>query len=629
VGSLKISAIAGASVLGLTSMMGPGVAFGADTAVILGGSGLPIPSQSYVAAADELYLVPNGYDAYTPQVLGTPEQWYPVTGVNSLPVDTSVAQGMIILDGAITPQIAAGNRVVVFGYSQGSSVASQEMAQLASSGKPPDPNQLSFVLVGDPNNPNGGLFARFDVPGVGPLTLPSLGTTFGGATPSNAYPTAIYTQEYDGFADFPQYPINLLADLNAELGLFYQHLTYLNLTPQQINSAILLPTVGPTTTQYYMIPTADLPLLEPVRLIPLIGNPLADLLQPDLRVLVNLGYGSITKGWSTGPANVPTPFGLFPTNINPVDVLTALANGAVQGVTDALNDLKTRTLVDTSSLSRLSAAFHTLGLTPSNNPSLLQVVAAFSTLGNAGVPVTSSGGIINTLTSVVAHDLSVARPLADTALALAVSLAEYDAKLFVNQIAAGNLLGAIGMPIAADLALVPHALLIGAIFPIVEAVATAATKHAELDGLEPNPPGPAASTAKTAASANARAAPPIVGAVAATLTRLAEFAGLAPNPTSTATSIVAETATATTSIVAKTTAASSNRAPSSPGVTGGLVTAVTGSGARAPAVGAVTGVTGTSGSSGSVQSRMGTSRSSGSTGSTAGIGLHRRHGQRG
>ena len=43
-------------------------------------------------------------------------------------------------------------------------------------------------------------------------------------------------------------------------------------------------------THYYMIPDQNLPLLEPIRAIPVVGTPLADLLQPDLRVLVNLGY---------------------------------------------------------------------------------------------------------------------------------------------------------------------------------------------------------------------------------------------------------------------------------------------------------------------------------------------------
>ena len=333
---------------------------------------------------------------------------------------------------------------------------------------------------------------------MGPLSLPTLGTTFNELpTASTTYPTAVYSQEYDLVADFPQYPIDFLSDLNADLGFLYQHFEYADLTPKQISSAIPLPTVGTTTTHYYMIPTANLPLLDPVRLIPVIGNPLADLLQPDLTVLVNLGYGSTTQGWSTGPANVPTPFGLFPTDLTPVSVLTALGKGAVQGVTNAVNDLKTPTLFDLSSLSGYLAALHTIALTPSNTPSLLQLVAAFSTLGNENVPVSATGGVLNTLTNVISNDLAVVRPLADTAVALAVSLPEYDAKLFASQLAAGHLLNAVGMPIAAELAVAPFVFLAGVAFPIIGAIATTLTKLAELVGLEPNPAAATASATRT------------------------------------------------------------------------------------------------------------------------------------
>ena len=88
---LGISATAAAGVLGLPSMVNPAVATGADTALILGGSGIPTPPQSYVDAAENLYLAPNGYGSYTPQALTTPEQFYPVTGINSLTPDASVA----------------------------------------------------------------------------------------------------------------------------------------------------------------------------------------------------------------------------------------------------------------------------------------------------------------------------------------------------------------------------------------------------------------------------------------------------------------------------------------------------------------------------------------------------------
>ena len=156
----------------------------------------------------------------------------------------------------------------------------------------------------------------FDFPAGNTSAFTALDVPFEPATPSDLYPTDIYTLEYDGFADFPHYTTNLLSDLNAMLGFFLAHITYLDLTPDQINNAILLPgseaLTGEGLTDYYMIPNDNLPILEPLLLIPGIGQPLYDLLEPDTQILVNLGYGSITEGWNQGPANVPTTFGLSP-----------------------------------------------------------------------------------------------------------------------------------------------------------------------------------------------------------------------------------------------------------------------------------------------------------------------------
>jgi len=103
---------------------------------------------------------------------------------------------------------------------------------------------------------------------------------------------------------------------------------------------------------------------------------------------------------------------------------------------------------------------------------------------------------------VVSNDIAVVRPLVDTAVAIGVSLPKYDAQLFNSQLAAGHLLNAVAMPIAADVALVPLALIEGAVFPIVAAAATTVTQLAELAGLQPNPTdppaaAPAASTVST------------------------------------------------------------------------------------------------------------------------------------
>ncbi len=159
--------------------------------------------------------------------------------------------------------------------------------------------------------------------------------------PDAPFDTNIFTIQYDGVADAPQYPIDLPSDLNALLGYFYLHSEYPTTPDTAFNAAsvipcptlstcVTLPTDGGTTTYYEML-TQNLPLLDPLRSIPFLGNPMADLIQPDLRVIVDLGYGD-------GYANVPTPAGLFPL-VNPLTVGGELLTGAEQGVVASLVDV--------------------------------------------------------------------------------------------------------------------------------------------------------------------------------------------------------------------------------------------------------------------------------------------------
>ncbi|KZS58847.1 hypothetical protein A4G26_01740 [Mycobacterium kansasii] len=309
-----------------------GVAAATDVTLVIGGSGYPLPSQSYVNTVVADYVTPTfpGFTTANAQSLYTHAQSYWITGVKTLTEDASWAQGVTILDTAIHAQLSAGNNVVVQGFSQGAGIASLEVANLKADAVPT--SSVSFSLVGDPMNPNGGRYSRFDG-----RTLASMGKSFPGSTPANDYPTVIYTIEYDGFADFPQYPLNIVADANAMLGALYVHPQYPVLTSAQVATAVQLPTQGPTMTTYYMIPTQDLPLLEPLRALPL-GNTIADLIQADLKVIVNLGYGNPDYGYSTGPANVPTPFGLFP-DVSPGVVVADLISGTQQGIGAAASDL--------------------------------------------------------------------------------------------------------------------------------------------------------------------------------------------------------------------------------------------------------------------------------------------------
>lgn len=80
---------------------------GDGTALIVGPSGVPFPTPTYVDSADQLYLQPHGFSG-TLQPLFTPEGLSPATGVESLPITISASEGAELLDSAILKQIAAG-----------------------------------------------------------------------------------------------------------------------------------------------------------------------------------------------------------------------------------------------------------------------------------------------------------------------------------------------------------------------------------------------------------------------------------------------------------------------------------------------------------------------------------------
>ncbi|HEU4360491.1 MAG TPA: PE-PPE domain-containing protein [Mycobacterium sp.] len=401
---------------------------------VIGGSGQPIPSPSYVAANNTLFVQPN-LPGTTPQAVFTPEGLYPLTGIKSLPLDPSVSQGVTILNDTISPQLTAGTPTGIFGYSQSTIISSLEMQQLDPSGTPSD-LPARFVLAADIMNPNGGIFERFDG-----LQFPSLGLSFSGATPTDDFPTVVYTSEYDGFADSPRYPINVLSDLNAVAGIVFVHPDYVDLSVNQVTpvadggQAVLLPTQGPTETTFYMIPTENLPLLDPLRAIPVIGKPLADLIQPDLKVLVDLGYGDPDYGWSTGPANVPTPFGLFPSLSDMAKVPGLLLSGTEQGFQAFISDISNPAALSLSSPSTLLSLFSD-PFAPSE--------------AVTGAPMNLTG-IVDSFTTAIAAAYASLLPTADIANAVLTSMPAYDVSLFLDNL--GNPLDAVGLPIAADVGL--------------------------------------------------------------------------------------------------------------------------------------------------------------------------------
>ncbi len=436
----------------LTSMLTAALALGDDTALVMGGSGMPIPPDSYIDAVNDTYL--HCDDDCTTQGLFTPEGLYPFVGVKELPFDTSTDQGVTILNDAIGDQIEDGGTTTVLGYSQSATIESLEMRDLAdgSAGIDPDPDQLHFVMLGDPSLPNGGMLERFDLPQGSEPSIPSLGISFSGATPADTeYPTDIYTYEYDGFADFPKYPGDFLSTLNALLGILFEHTQYSEVTPDQLDDAVQLPTSEgyDGETAYHLIPTDDLPLLDPLRSIPGVGPVMADLMEPDLKVLVNLGYGDPEYGYVNDDADVPTTVGFLPDFDQLAKVPELLVNGAQDGIENAVDDLQDPdalfSLDDNPLLNLLQTEFF----------SAVADQDGFFPEGDSS----SDGltGIVNAVSAAASDLYAALLPTADIANALVTTLPSYGLDVIGDYLQDGDLLGAVGDPIAALSGLLPVA----------------------------------------------------------------------------------------------------------------------------------------------------------------------------
>jgi hypothetical protein len=250
------------------------------------------------------------------------EPWWKLSGLFDLTGDQSIEAGVVDLEAEMA---AHGNdHLVIYGYSQGAVVAVKEKRKLAeqypAGTTAPD---IDFVLGGDVGLPNGGFGARF--PG---LHIPVLDWSYDGATPTDTqFDTVEINRQYDGFADFPLYPLNVIATLNAVLGMFYVHAWPFDasLPADPTTSPAYQGTHGDTS--YYFFENPDLPLFGPLRTLG-VPEPLIDVIEPFFRVLVELGYDRSIPPWE------PTPARLIPP-LNPVTVTADLVAAIGEGINNA------------------------------------------------------------------------------------------------------------------------------------------------------------------------------------------------------------------------------------------------------------------------------------------------------
>jgi hypothetical protein len=101
--------------------------------------------------------------------------------------------------------------VVIFGYSQGGAVVSDELRNLGEL-TPAQRAQLQVVTIGNAYNPDGGIFTRL---GFLP-TIPFLNVTFGPPMPTNTgIPITSIGFQYDPVMYAPRYWGNAFSMLNA------------------------------------------------------------------------------------------------------------------------------------------------------------------------------------------------------------------------------------------------------------------------------------------------------------------------------------------------------------------------------------------------------------------------------
>ncbi|CAN1542634.1 PE-PPE, C-terminal [Mycobacteriaceae bacterium] len=280
------------------------VALLSTNALIMAGTDMHDVDQAWVDMAIDGYIRPSLGGDYTGIPVVTPAQFWPFGGRDDMFFDLSVLAGTTVIDAAIDATTAPA---VVFGYSQSSVIATAAKRRLAeraadaanAESTPP----VSFVMLANLNRPNGGLNARF--PGA---FIEELGWTFSAAAPTDTgFTTIDVARQYDLFADFPRYPLNVIATANAVVALLYSAHDY---SPVTLNPAD--PRYDPNTvvqqfgdTTYYLIPTPMLPLLRPLR--DLGFDPvLLDAVEPAMRVLVEFGYDRSTPfGQPTGAQLTP------------------------------------------------------------------------------------------------------------------------------------------------------------------------------------------------------------------------------------------------------------------------------------------------------------------------------------
>ncbi|MDH6246030.1 PE-PPE domain-containing protein [Mycobacterium sp. OTB74] len=286
-----VAALAAASVLGFAA---PALAQ-TDVLVLPGAAGTWsfLPQSAFgIGGANNPYIDANYYSCAggcTVSLIPYPRTVGPLFGPNAPSGNKTIAVGVSLTEQSITDP--AHDPVVVAGLSLGSVTADalQHYYDTHPADAPP-PSRVTFIVSGDPTRatPQTMGLATY-LPAE--TTIPVFGYTVNRPDTQSPYNTVVVVGEYDGWADFPDRPWNLLADVNAVAGMAHVHSNSSLSSPDGVppqNITVTTNSTGATTTTY-LVPTPTLPLLQPLAQLG-VPAPAVTTLNTALKPLVDAGY---------------------------------------------------------------------------------------------------------------------------------------------------------------------------------------------------------------------------------------------------------------------------------------------------------------------------------------------------
>ena len=234
--------------------------WGASSALVIGGISTPQLSDMLMSP-----LLGGALKNQERVSVKWPAEAGPYTGRGDLTLGASINVGKANLDAQIDAALArltkdangnvvGGEKVTVVGLSAGSLVVNEVLREMAADADAPGKDQITFVVVADSSRQKLIDKARYNS---------KYDYTYQPA-PETEYDIVVVTGEYDGMADFPDRPFNVLAIMNAIAGSIFVHVPVMYADLANVpteNITVDVNTKGGTTT-HYLVPTKKLPLVQ-------------------------------------------------------------------------------------------------------------------------------------------------------------------------------------------------------------------------------------------------------------------------------------------------------------------------------------------------------------------------------